>query len=77
MFAGQLLQAELIGSDVYRDVCSLGLERSYQVSKLMQCVESKVEWSVDNLYVFIEILEKDPTKVGLANKIKEKCQKCR
>lgn len=77
MFAGQLLQAELIGFDVYRDVCSLGLEHSYRVSKLMQCVESKVEWSVDNLYVFMKVLEKDPTKVGLANKLKEKCLKCR
>lgn len=77
MFAGQLLQAELIGIDVYRDVCSLGLERSYQVSKLMQCVESMIEWSVDNLYVFIKVLEKDPTKVGLAKKLKEKCLKCR
>ena len=73
--AQELLQAKLIGPDVHKDVCSPGLEHSYQVSKLLQCVQSQIEISADNLYLFIEVLEKDPTLSELCSKLKLKCSK--
>ena len=71
----ELLQAELIGFSVHKDVCSPGLEHSYQVNKLLQCVQSQIEISTDNFYLFIEVLEKDPTLSGLCKQLKLKCSK--
>ena len=71
----ELFQAKLIGPDVHKDMCSPGLEHSYQVNKLLQCVQSQIEMSADNLYLFIEVLEKYPTLSELCSQLKLKCSK--
>ena len=69
--AGQLLQAQLISNDIYKNVCSPGLRCSDQVSTLMRTVQSRINLCADNLYVFIEVLDKDPTMSELSNQLKE------
>ena len=74
-FAEQLYQVNLINFQVLRDISSPGIEHSYQVSKLLCCVQSQIEWSADNLYAFIEVLEKDQTLSILTSQLVMKCSK--
>ena len=52
-----------------------GLQHTYRVSQLLLCVQSQIEWSADNLYAFIDVLEKDPTLSGICGQLKRKCSK--
>ena len=74
-FAGQLHQVKLISPEVLRNISSPGIEHSYQVNKLLCCVQSQIELSADNLYVFIEVLEKNQALSRLSSQLVVKCSK--
>ena len=47
----------------------------YIVSLFLTCVQSQIEWSANNLYVYIGVPEKDITLLGIVTRLEENAQK--